>query len=445
MNHEIQENKQEFRLKRKDYIEWINSHIMLDKEQDSPSVSLTDEDWQNLYNIALEEGVAPYLYYCLKKSAPNLSVPPQTKQKFVIASRNVLARNTVLYHELGKILMLFSENGIPVIVLKGAYLSEIVYPHNGLRPMGDIDLLVKESDLHRTQEKLLEMGYTQSKNLSIEDQCAKSHHLIPFTNRDAIMVEIHWTLSRHLHSSSKIVANGLWKRARSVNIAGKNVLALSPEHLILHLCFHTSCHHLYILWLKSFFDIVEVTRHYQYEICWDYVQQCARSWNICRSIYITLHFVKELLRVDVPERVLVTLKQEDFNLGMINLISEKIFAERDKTPMDQRLAQLWGANRSKAKAILQILKIAFPPKVIIFRKYIISQNSPIVFLYYLVHLVDLFSRYNRSVLRLFRRDTEMMASVKRANRTEIELPPKHVPLSKLLLPVNPGCVPVGEA
>ena len=160
---------------------------MLDKEQDSPTVSL---NWQNLFTIALEEGVAPYLYYCLKKSETDICIPPEIKRKFVKVSQNVLARNTVLFHELGKILRLFSDNGIPVIVLKGAYLSEKIYPHNGLRPMGDIDLLVKKSDLSIVQEKLLEMGYHQSSHPNIEDQCAICHRLVPFTKRTDIEIEV---------------------------------------------------------------------------------------------------------------------------------------------------------------------------------------------------------------------------------------------------------------
>ncbi|MBT7790835.1 MAG: hypothetical protein HN757_18405 [Calditrichaeota bacterium] len=49
-----------------------------------------------------------------------------------------------------------------MIVIKGAYLSETVYPRNCLRPMGDVDILALESDIIRTHEKLLLMSHTQS-------------------------------------------------------------------------------------------------------------------------------------------------------------------------------------------------------------------------------------------------------------------------------------------
>jgi hypothetical protein len=392
---------------------------MFDKEQDSPTDSLTDEDWQILYAIALEEGVAPYLYYCLKKSEPDICIPPEIRKKFVKVSQNVLAKNTVLFHELGIILRLFSDNDIPVIILKGAYLSEIVYPHNGLRPMGDLDLLVKKGDLNRTQEKLLEMGYTQSKHLSVQEQCAKSHHLVPFTNRAGITIEVHWTLSHPILRPFEIDVNGLWKRAQSVNIAGVNVHALSPEDVILHLSLHTSYHHLFILWLKSFCDITEVIRHYRDEIGWDQVQKIAHTWKVGRYAYLTFNLLNESFGFVVPGKVLFIRKPEGFNPEVITLVREKIFAERDKNPMDRKLAQLWGAKRSKVKAILQIFKIVFPPKDIVYRKYNFARDSPMIFLYYLVHLVDLIFRYNRSVLRLFYRNTRMMASVERATRSEM--------------------------
>ena len=404
-------------LKRKDYIEWIINHIIHVDSPSYPETSLSDKDWENVYNVALEEGVAPYLYHCLKKSNSNLGIPPQVKNKFVTTTQNVLARNTVLYHELGKILRLFSENNIRVIVLKGAYLAEKVYPHIGLRVMGDIDLLVHKSDLEIAQKLLLGRGYKQSAQLSIVDQCEKSHHLIPFINDNAIMIEVHWILSRHIKDQNKTVIDGLWDRAQPCNIAGENILILSPEDILLYLCIHNSYHHLFVLWLKAFCDISETVKHYHDEIDWEKVLLYAKSWNMVRCVYITLYLVSELMEVHVPDRVLARLKQRGFNQEAISLVNELIFADWDETPSpDKTFANVLVYKGSGIRSIVYILKIIFIPKVLLAKRYKIAQESRVVYLYYLVRIKDIIFKHLSSVLNFIRRDTEMMASYEKQNR-----------------------------
>lgn len=404
-------------MTRKDYIEWIIHHIIHVDSQDYPETSLSDKDWENVYNVALEEGVAPYLYYCLNKSASNLSITQQVKNKFVTTTQNVLARNTVLYHELGKILRLFSENNIRVIVLKGAYLADKVYPHIGLRVMGDIDLLVNKSDLEIAQKLLLQRGYQQSEQLSIADQCKKSHHLIPFLNENAIMIEIHWTLSRHFQHQNKIIVPSLWARARPCCIAGEDVLILSPEDSVMHLCIHNSYNHLFVLWLKAFCDFAETVKYYHDEIDWEKVLQYAVSWNLVRCVYITLYFVSELMGVDVPERVLTRLRQDGFNQEAITHAKERILADWDETPSpDKTFANVLVYKGSGIKSIIYIMKKVFIPKVLLAKRYKIAQESQLVYLYYLVRIRDIIFKHLSSVLHFLRRDTEMMASYEKQNR-----------------------------
>jgi hypothetical protein len=379
--------------------------------------SLSDKDWENVYKVAFEEGVVPFLYYCLNKSVSNLNIPQQVKNKFVTSTQHVLARNTVLYHELGKVLKLFSENNIRVIVLKGAYLAEKVYPHIGLRTMGDLDLLVPKGDLVKVQKLLLGRGYQQSEQLSINDQCEKSHHLIPFLNENAIMIEIHWTLSRHILDQDKAFINGLWERSKPCEIAGENVSILSPEDIILYLCIHNSFHHFFVLWLKAFCDFVETVKHYHDKIEWKKILLYAKSWNMIRCVYITLYFVSDLMEVSIPDRVLSRLKQNGFDEEVISIAKERMFADCYETPSpDKTLAKVLVYKGSGIKSIAYILKIVFIPKIILARRYKLAQGSRVVYLYYLVRIKDIIFKHLSSVLHFLRRDTEMMASYKKQNR-----------------------------
>ena len=106
---------------------------------------LTDEEWIALIEMATWHGVAPLLYQRLK--APPLAgcVPDGVRERLRGLYLNTAACNMRLYEELRPLLLALRAAGIPVIVLKGAYLAEQVYRNIALRPMGDIDLLVPAS------------------------------------------------------------------------------------------------------------------------------------------------------------------------------------------------------------------------------------------------------------------------------------------------------------
>lgn len=71
-----------------------------------------------------------------------------------------LARNLTLFQELRRILQALNNGRIKVMVLKGASLAETVYKNPVLRPMSDLDLLIREKNLGEVERKLLDLGYS---------------------------------------------------------------------------------------------------------------------------------------------------------------------------------------------------------------------------------------------------------------------------------------------
>ena len=67
--------------------------------------------------------------------------------------------NHVRAKVLAEILDAFQDAGIQTLVLKGAALAHLVYPHPGLRVMRDVDILVSKSEARRAQARLAEMGF----------------------------------------------------------------------------------------------------------------------------------------------------------------------------------------------------------------------------------------------------------------------------------------------
>ncbi|MEJ2068649.1 MAG: nucleotidyltransferase family protein [Deltaproteobacteria bacterium] len=119
----------------------------------------TPADWKLFSQMAEREGVAPLMYWKLKDSP--VAVPLSTFNLLRSTYYQTLAQNTLMYQELERILTALDEAGIAVIVLKGAALAATVYEDIGLRPMGDLDLLVREEEFQEALDVLLSIGYMQ--------------------------------------------------------------------------------------------------------------------------------------------------------------------------------------------------------------------------------------------------------------------------------------------
>jgi hypothetical protein len=67
--------------------------------------------------------------------------------------------NTLLLREAGTVLGSLAANQVDSIVLKGAAFLSCVYPDPGLRPVRDIDLLVRQQQLPSVIAVLQDCGY----------------------------------------------------------------------------------------------------------------------------------------------------------------------------------------------------------------------------------------------------------------------------------------------
>lgn len=108
---------------------------------------------------------------------------------------------------------------LPIIVLKGADLIPRLYGIAGLRPLSDIDLLVRHEDLPRIHDLLLGMGFVPQ----IDGN--PSYRLADDTLSLDIVTAI-WYLDDQ---------EGLWTRRTRRPLAGVEVAGLGTTDLLLHL------------------------------------------------------------------------------------------------------------------------------------------------------------------------------------------------------------------
>ena len=120
------------------------------------------EFWMGLTEEAEYHGVAPLLEPIISAFAQDdpETVPDDVRWAFVALAhrhrRAAFAREACV----DNLLEAFATVGIPVILLKGAALSHLIYSAPKLRPMVDVDLLINPADVERAVITVRNLGYS---------------------------------------------------------------------------------------------------------------------------------------------------------------------------------------------------------------------------------------------------------------------------------------------
>ena len=372
-------------------------------------------DWEDVLQQSARHGVTPLLYHRLKTFHPGIAIPNEVAQRLRQSYLQSLSRNMRLYHKLGKVLEVLRHEDIPVIALKGAHLAGLVYGNIALRPMGDVDLLVHKEDLHKVEAALLRIGSTP---LDCNRVIGKENRHFGYVLPDrGLHVEVHWDIVGSKHPFN-VDIDGQWERSRPVVISGIEVSVLCPEDLLLHLCLHTS-EHTSEMGIKPFCDISEAIRYYDGDIDWEQVKLRSREWRIERCVYLALKIARDLLKAAVPDDLLESIKPNDCDEQFIAIALEQIFpkevAPGKVLPLSLNISQLWGNKRFLDKMKI-LFKTTFQSPEVMTLKYPPSPNSPRIYFYYPLRIIDLFRRYGPTVIRLLHRDQELFGRKKRQDK-----------------------------
>jgi hypothetical protein len=385
-----------------------------DEAGDGRLEMLSSSDWNVLITESDRYQVAPLLYHRLRTFHSEIPIPANVMARLRHIYLQSVADAMHRYRKLGKVLGLLRHANIPVIVLKGAHLAELVYGNIALRPMSDVDVLVHKDDLMRVEAALLGMGYApaECRRQIAKDIC----HFVYGLPNGELFVEVHWNFLPSMYRF-KIDIDGQWERSRQAIIAGVEVSVLCPEDLLLYLCLHAS-KHLFEMGLKPLYDIFETIRYYGKEIDWKQVQLRGEQSGEAKCVYLTFRLAGELLGASVPDDLMKAIKPRDFDERFMVLAKEGIFAcgyrNSDGLSLSPYIAQLWGSKRLLSKGTL-FLRRAFPSPEEVARRYPAPSDSVRIYFYYAVRIKDLLLRQGRQIWRLLRRDEGMRGLAKQEN------------------------------
>jgi hypothetical protein len=266
-------------------------------------------DWLRLLADAMHYGVDPLVYHALETDAGRAAVPRGVMDRLARAYYQHAALNGRLYAELRRILTACARAGIPTIVLKGAAIAEQVYGNVALRPMRDLDLLVRQQDVKAADDLLRRLRYRPDESYrSGAWYLNHHHHLAPYRSSDGrVVVELHGHIVPP-GAPVRVPVEDLWRRARPASIASTPTLVLAPRDFLLHLCLDVSCLDRFVGKLRTLCDIAAWVARCGDEIEWLLLLEDARDYRAERFVYYPLWLARSLVRAEIPPYVLRDLE-----------------------------------------------------------------------------------------------------------------------------------------
>lgn len=262
--------------------------------QQAALARLSPAEGEALVARAVDQAVVGLVYQNLR------ALPQGTVAEAVLTPLRAASFNLALVRELKAILATLNRAAIPVIVLKGAYLAQAVYPQLHLRQMGDMDLLVPKDRVLEAYAIIEDLGYGSLYGTVTLGPFEEGHHLTPLRKAPGLpLVELHWTLCDADEAAGFNLAE-LWQRAQPITLAGEPALALAPEDLILHLCHHAAYHHQFDMGLRGLMDISRVVDRFGAQLDWGALQRTAEAWGWQRGVYLTLALADGIFGLPLP-------------------------------------------------------------------------------------------------------------------------------------------------
>lgn len=133
--------------------------VDLSPERKAQLIQFLDQhsiDWGRLYALANRHRITPFLYRTFQQ-LPN--VPAKFLETLQRECRATATDNLLKLHQYQQLKTLLTNEGIAHLALKGAYLAQHFYPEIGLRPTGDIDILISKEEALETIRFLVSNDY----------------------------------------------------------------------------------------------------------------------------------------------------------------------------------------------------------------------------------------------------------------------------------------------
>ncbi len=198
---------------------------------------LNDDQWHGLEAQAEYHSVAPLLYQIIQQYG--IKIPGEHLQKIKALVLRHRRANVIRFSCLREIALLFADNDIDLIALKGAALAHLLYEDPSLRPMNDMDLLVAPEKADTAAALLVRLGYQMPHGLHRFNH--RPHHL-PMLQKKVqgltVTIELHRD-TMHRDSPKSMTMDDLTESPQTFTCNNTPIRAMGHRDMLYHLCRHS--------------------------------------------------------------------------------------------------------------------------------------------------------------------------------------------------------------
>ncbi len=268
---------------------------------------LDEAQWRQLLAQAQIHGMAPLVFWRLAQADLLTAIPAPIAAAFKDEYLQTLINNRRMQTVFREVVSALGAEDIRVMALKGLALARRYYHDVALRPMTDMDLLVRQADVPRAVATLRRLGYRAADGMgSPFGFYSLTSAVVVYARPRSLSIELHWELFGRTVYRRSLPAAAVWTRALEISIFDQSVRYLHPRDELWYLCIHAAIEHRLerLIWLV---DIAELVESLPSDWDWQRFTQETVAARVALPVAAALAYCCAYLRLSAPTDALERL------------------------------------------------------------------------------------------------------------------------------------------
>ncbi len=287
--------------------------------------------------------------------ALGVSAPTMPKLKGIY--RYAWCDTQALYRSVAPAITLLQANNIELLLLKGAPLLAGYYKGFGLRPMNDVDVVVRREDLRKSTLLLEEAGWKQLFPNLLSDRHYDYHQSMEFRNSEGRDIDLHGHFL--VDACNEHADRWFWSSSVPFEFMGTETRQLDATALLLHVVVHGMRPNRDppIRWIA---DAMTILSNAERDIRWPDIVAFARAQCLTYRLHLGFSYLVDRFSAPIPSFVLSQLRAA--RLSWTEWAEHKFLFDVERRPSTVgRICLVLGAQarRSQGKTPLRFLSGIF--------------------------------------------------------------------------------------
>ncbi len=211
-------------------------------------------------------------------------------------------KNNLLIHQAVAVIRKLTDAGIPVMLHKGIALCSSYYKEIGLRPLNDVDLLVKTNDVLRAAQVISDMGFqaVPPRFKEIHEGLLYIKHSRNFVDQKGMDIDLNWHALRECCGQRD--DDDFWRDSVSTELDGIQLRMLNPADLFLTILIHG------LKWdpvppFRWIIDANTILEHHKKDFDWERVIIQVEKLQLHLRLKHAVEVLRDIARVEIPDDI----------------------------------------------------------------------------------------------------------------------------------------------